>query len=58
MVLGIGGIVSCLLGYYGDHVGANIGIVVCCILLVVLGAFIFRIGIRGTDEQVKEADLL
>lgn len=58
VVLGSGGVVSALLGYYGSHLGVIAGVAACGVLLVALGLFLARIGLRGSDRDVSDTDLL
>jgi len=58
VLLGAGAAVSALLGYYGDHLGVILGGVVGGILLVALGGFLVRTGIRGSDRDVSDVDLI
>ncbi len=58
LVLGAGTTISALLGYYGAKLGMIAMGILMGILLSVLGAFFIYLGVRGTDKQVADTDLL
>ncbi len=58
VVLGAGTTLSALLGYYGVKFGMIAMGILMGILLCALGAFFIYLGMRGTDKQVADTDLM
>jgi hypothetical protein len=58
VLLGFGGIVSAILGYFGQYYWLNVGIAIFDLLLIALGVFLCRLAVRGTDKGVSDTGLL